>query len=302
MYALSAERLYEGEGQSCFLSVLLIRGVKSICEKKSEIIWNAWKDVLINALQVWKWGFVKSKKVWNQIKIWTLTSLINRVTNLYAIGSVMHYSVMHYLYKNCNLSIIWVKSNVPLQQLAWFNYPYSIYSKRKRKIYCKFTKLLHVMVHRQILPCQIWFENGIKQVIQVWKCLMPRAYILGYPCEIQEASCMANVDELFVRWYEIWVSLIDFNVLCAKNGNLPFPYFHFHIHALYVKQILWYVQSKCKGMVSAGYVYICVFMDDVPIVPYLANLDDYELPCYDIRCVVLRNYSHTKLGYMNGLN
>ena len=43
--------------------------------KKSEIIWNAWKDVLFNALKVWKWGFVQSKKVWNQIKIWTLTSL-----------------------------------------------------------------------------------------------------------------------------------------------------------------------------------------------------------------------------------
>ena len=39
--------------------------------KKSEIIWNAWKD----AFQ-WKWGFVKIKKVWNQIKIWSLTSLL----------------------------------------------------------------------------------------------------------------------------------------------------------------------------------------------------------------------------------
>ena len=46
---------------------------ESICEKslkKSEIIWNAWKDTC-----TYKWGFVKSKKVRNQIKIWTLTSL-----------------------------------------------------------------------------------------------------------------------------------------------------------------------------------------------------------------------------------
>ena len=32
-------------------------------------------------LKVWKSGFVKSKKVWNQIKIWTLTSLY--LPNLY---------------------------------------------------------------------------------------------------------------------------------------------------------------------------------------------------------------------------
>ena len=55
-----------------------IQGCESACEKKSEIIWNAWKDVLFNALKVWKWGFVKSKKVWNQIKILTLTSLLHQ--------------------------------------------------------------------------------------------------------------------------------------------------------------------------------------------------------------------------------
>ena len=54
----------------------LIQGCESICEKKSEIIWNAWKDVLFSALKVWKWGFVKSKEVWIQINIWTLTSLL----------------------------------------------------------------------------------------------------------------------------------------------------------------------------------------------------------------------------------
>ena len=57
------------------------QGCESVCVKKSEIIWNAWKDVLFNALQVCKWGFVKSRKVWNQIKIWTLTSLNSGNTN-----------------------------------------------------------------------------------------------------------------------------------------------------------------------------------------------------------------------------
>ena len=44
---------------------------ESVCEKKSKIIWNAWKDVLFNALKVWKGGFMKSKNVWNHIKICT---------------------------------------------------------------------------------------------------------------------------------------------------------------------------------------------------------------------------------------
>ena len=55
-------------------AAFILRGV-SVCEKKYEKVWNAWKDVLFNAFKVWQWGFVKSKKVWNQIKIWTLTSL-----------------------------------------------------------------------------------------------------------------------------------------------------------------------------------------------------------------------------------
>ena len=43
------------------------RGVRASVRKslkksqKSEIILNAWKGVLFNALNVWKWGFVKSK-------------------------------------------------------------------------------------------------------------------------------------------------------------------------------------------------------------------------------------------------
>ena len=54
------------------------RGVRASVKKfwkKSETIWNAWKDVLFNALKIWQQGFVKSKKVWNHIKIWILTSL-----------------------------------------------------------------------------------------------------------------------------------------------------------------------------------------------------------------------------------
>ena len=41
------------------------RGVRESVRKSlknSEIILNAWQEVLFNALKVWKWGFVKSKK------------------------------------------------------------------------------------------------------------------------------------------------------------------------------------------------------------------------------------------------
>ena len=48
------------------------------CKKKSEIIWNVWKDVLFNAFKLHYKSenvFFLKQKVWNQIKIWTLTSL-----------------------------------------------------------------------------------------------------------------------------------------------------------------------------------------------------------------------------------
>ena len=68
------------------LLLLFESGVwERLWEKASEIIWNASKDMAFNALKVWKLGFVtfvKRKKVWNQIKIWTLTSLLN--TKCYA--------------------------------------------------------------------------------------------------------------------------------------------------------------------------------------------------------------------------
>ena len=47
---------------------LLAQGCESVYEIKSKIIWNVWKDVLFDALKVQKWGFVKSKKVLNQMK------------------------------------------------------------------------------------------------------------------------------------------------------------------------------------------------------------------------------------------
>ena len=49
-----------------------------------ETVWNNLKCLkryafhcIHTALKVSKWGFVKSKKFWNQIKIWTLTSLFS---------------------------------------------------------------------------------------------------------------------------------------------------------------------------------------------------------------------------------
>ena len=47
------------------IAMSYFQGCESVCEKKSEKIWNnlrAWKDVLFTAFKVWKWGFVKSKK------------------------------------------------------------------------------------------------------------------------------------------------------------------------------------------------------------------------------------------------
>ena len=63
---------------------ILITGVwERVCEKepseKSEIIWNVWKYVFSNELKVWKFEFCEEQKVWNQIKIWTLTSLLLHV-------------------------------------------------------------------------------------------------------------------------------------------------------------------------------------------------------------------------------
>ena len=34
------------------------------------------------SLKVWKWGFKKNQKVWNQIKIWTLTSLLIKLKSI----------------------------------------------------------------------------------------------------------------------------------------------------------------------------------------------------------------------------
>ena len=39
------------------------------------MIWNAWKDGLFDALKVWKWGYVKSKKK-SEIGLKSLTSLV----------------------------------------------------------------------------------------------------------------------------------------------------------------------------------------------------------------------------------
>ena len=49
-------------------------GVWGICEKMSEIIWNAWNDMLFNVFDCitsLKMGFCEEQTVWNQIKIWT---------------------------------------------------------------------------------------------------------------------------------------------------------------------------------------------------------------------------------------
>ena len=52
----------------------------SLCRGARVSMRKSLKDVLFNALKVWKWGFVKSKKVWNQInpfhtRFWNLHRL-----------------------------------------------------------------------------------------------------------------------------------------------------------------------------------------------------------------------------------
>ena len=48
-----------------------------------EKVWNnlkCLKRCAFQCIKVWKWDFVKCEKVWNQIKIWTLTSLVQIIS------------------------------------------------------------------------------------------------------------------------------------------------------------------------------------------------------------------------------
>ena len=85
---------------------------ESVCEHwanvgKSELIWNPWRDGLFNALKVWKWGFVKSKKFLNQIKIWTLTSPIPALFFLLHVCNYCKWALQIFKFK-LNIGIIWL--------------------------------------------------------------------------------------------------------------------------------------------------------------------------------------------------
>ena len=66
--------------------ILLISGV---WEHLWEKVWNNLKclkrlinySIHSNCMKVWKWGFVKSKNIQNQIKIWTLTPNLCTLSN-----------------------------------------------------------------------------------------------------------------------------------------------------------------------------------------------------------------------------
>ena len=75
----------------------LIRGVRASV-KKSEIlvIWNAWKDVLFNALKVWNGVLWRAIKVWNQIKIWILISLLIQ-RNIWCVLQTMGFYLVEFL-------------------------------------------------------------------------------------------------------------------------------------------------------------------------------------------------------------
>ena len=93
---------------------LCISGVwEHLCKKK---VWNNLKclkrcalQCIQTALKVWKWGFVKSKKVWNQIKIWTLASSVCRVCRdtLSSWISFLCYR-WRYLLQVCSMRLIWL--------------------------------------------------------------------------------------------------------------------------------------------------------------------------------------------------
>ena len=55
--------------------LVFLRGCESTCEKKSQKVWNNLKRCAFQCIKSLKIGFCEEQKVWNQIKIWTLTSL-----------------------------------------------------------------------------------------------------------------------------------------------------------------------------------------------------------------------------------
>ena len=99
---------------------------ESVCEKKSKKVWNNLKClkrfVFQCTLKLWKWGFVKSRKLWNHVKIWTLTSLMLLITTLIGAWCVNPLSTR------------------PHQNVVWYNNSWlgflknsELCTKRKRK-------------------------------------------------------------------------------------------------------------------------------------------------------------------------
>ena len=97
--------------------VRLSQGCESICEKKSSIIWNEKKDVLFDGFKLhWSlnMGFCEEqkKKVWNQIKIWTLTSLL--IMSLFSVLVYIFTSLLKSSQPHSCYSYHGVDTNTPL--------------------------------------------------------------------------------------------------------------------------------------------------------------------------------------------
>ena len=123
--------------------------------KKTEIIWNAWKDVLLNTLKVWKWGLWKEQKK-SEIR---LKSELSHPCII-----MLSYNISCAFFWNLNTKSI----NFEVVKLSWFGGKRTIKShihrfNNKRACLVKYLNLAKIS-HRQYN-----FES--------WK-----QYYLGKPC------------------------------------------------------------------------------------------------------------------------
>ena len=117
----------------------IIRGVRASVRKSLKWL----KRCAFQCIKVWKWSFVKRKKVWNQIKIWTLTSLYYMELILVYVADIRHTS--HYFTRKTHSVAltrqIYVK--VRLEQIHWASKEtYHFFRATLTKIHC--IKINHI--------------------------------------------------------------------------------------------------------------------------------------------------------------
>ena len=156
-----------------------LQGCESVCEKEFEIIWNAWKILLFNAFKSENgvlWG-LRCKKVWNQIKIWTLAPLqlvklhaqrvlhaglssLPRQTVSFMIQSIrqQHTKYVYYHWRT-SASICLLRGTLFIN--IWMNRAPHAYEK----------KFIHI-TRLMILPLMCWlssvFEDFVKKKMHIF--------------------------------------------------------------------------------------------------------------------------------------